>query len=96
MRYADAMIVWNPDRSTVRVGLWPDKTGWSVGFRLKCGACFSEVREASPLRQRLDLMTAFNTLAVRDGIPVVDLHREFLKIEEYRSQIAPDQQGADV
>lgn len=37
----------------------------------------------------------FNTLVVRDGVPIEDAHREFLKIPEYRATISPDTPGAD-
>lgn len=41
------------------------------------------------------LFIHFHTLVVRDGIPIADAHREFLKIKEYRATISRDISGAD-
>jgi hypothetical protein len=40
------------------------------------------------------LFIEFNTIVVRDKIPVEAAHREFLKIDEYRQCISPDIPGA--
>ena len=41
------------------------------------------------------LFIEFNTIVVRDQVPVEAVHREFLKIDEYRKRISPDIPGAD-
>jgi hypothetical protein len=49
-----------------------------------------ERADLRPLR----LFLEFHTLVVRDGIDPHALHKEFLKIDEYRWHLAPDVEGA--
>lgn len=41
------------------------------------------------------MMTFFHTVVVRDGIPLEAAHKAFLVIDEYRSLISRDIEGAD-
>jgi len=61
------------------------------------GACWHDrYAPAQALWQRLALlMVDFHTLVVRDGLDPQVVHREFLKVDEYRRLISPDCEGAD-
>lgn len=41
------------------------------------------------------MFITFNTLVVRDRVDVDAVHREFLKIDEYRTRISRDTPGAE-
>lgn len=94
MKWSEAMVAWNP-RGDIRVGPWPDRSGWSQGLRCSEGACRSSNRKASKRDRQLNVLAEFHTIVVRDGVDVQQAHREFCKISDYRSIIAPDTPGAD-
>ena len=98
----EIMIAWTPvgfeDRTTcggVKVGRWPDKTKWSDGYLMTCGACDFDRQKMSKHELEKMMFIDFHTLVVRDGINPKDAHKEFLKINEYRKLISPDIVGAD-
>lgn len=95
MKFTEAMIVWTPKTSDVRVGPWPDKTGWSKGCRMSVGACFSETHAMSPEEIRFRVLADFHTIVVRDKVPVEVAHKAFLILDEYRGAISIDTPGAD-
>jgi hypothetical protein len=90
LKYQEALIAWTPKTDRIRVGplLESDEPDWTehpiryayTGLR-KC---------TDKLRRDMMLFIEFNTIVVRDKIPVEAAHREFLKIDEYRQQISPD------
>lgn len=97
MKAKEAKIVWNPAWVQHRkpgvdvIPLAdPDHT-----FLFTGGASYRVWQEAEPMKLRAMMFTDFNTLVVRDGVDPLEAHRAFLKIDEYRLWIAPDQEGAD-
>lgn len=95
MKIEEAMIVWNPGQEhQVDVVKWPDRQRVGAGLRYSCGACDTEWHEDAEKRLLL-LFIHFNTLVVRDRISPLSAHRAFLKIDEYRRRISPDQEGAE-
>lgn len=101
MRYQEALIAWTPNSDLIRVGPLigrgdTDWTEWPINYEYTGGATEIALRKCSEEYKRdLMLFIEFNTIVVRDGIPVEAAHREFLKIDEYRKRISPDIQGAD-
>jgi len=102
MPMAEALIAWTPsdwDRyptaGQVRVGpLQRERDAdWAKGFSHTAGAAFVEVRSVTGEAAKLRAFLEFHTLVVRDGIPLADAHREFLKIEEYAAGVAPELEG---
>ena len=100
------MVAWNPtyiepdigsDKpvGAVKVGIFPDKTGWSKPYGMTDGNCILERRDWKRDAQIGIMFINFHTLVVRDGIDPQAAHREFLKIDEYRRRISPDIPGAD-
>lgn len=51
--------------------------------------------EPGPIMDALAMFILFNTIVVRDGVPVEKAHEAFLKIDEYRKMISPDCPGAE-
>ncbi|KNY19136.1 hypothetical protein [Methylobacterium sp. ARG-1] len=97
------MIAWTPrseaegHRSTVgqvKVGPWPDRTGWSDGFAFHGGG--SAVTGHLPSKAMVAIMVLqdFNTLILRDGMRPRIVHEAMLAIAEYRRAIDPEIPGA--
>ncbi|SDR63363.1 hypothetical protein SAMN05519103_08533 [Rhizobiales bacterium GAS113] len=80
----------------IKVGPWPDKTGWSKGFSQTVGACFMKVHRMPKWQQVAQLFLDFHTAVVRDGIDPQAAHEAFLAIDEYRRHISPDIKGGEV
>lgn len=101
MKYQEALIAWTPGTDLIRVGplIGADQDDWTdypVRYVMTGGAAYIGLRKCAD-KQRRDMMLfiEFNTIVVRDKIPVEAAHREFLKIEEYRQRISPDIAGAE-
>ncbi len=95
MKYTECMIAWNRETDQIAVGPWPDRTGWSRGYRMTVGASFLSVGAMTPTERDAQLLCDFHTVVVRDRVPVEAAHVAFLAIDEYRRLIAPDCPGAD-
>ncbi len=88
------MVAYKPgEPENVRVGSWPDRTGWSRGLS-SWGCCYLAYRKLTLDQKVAQLFSDFHTMVVRDGIDPQAAHREFLKVDEYRRRIAPDIEGA--
>ncbi len=95
MEITEAMIAWNPSTDEIEVGPWPDRRGWSRGYRNTSGACYMFIHKLPPDLQLTQMFVNFNTIVVRDEVVVKAVHREFLKIAEYRQHISPDMEGSE-
>ena len=96
MDWRDCRYFWNPKTGFVLVAQRGDPspgrevaTMWMDGY---------EKRTTTLMPNHPAIVSKvfveFNTLTVRDGIPVHAAHREFLKVQQYRTHIAPDIEGA--
>lgn len=94
MRMMEVMVACNYG-ADIEVGPWPDKTGWSDRYQLTFGACNLDRHKRPAAQQVLLLFIDFQQAVVDYCVPVADVHREFLKIDEYRWHIAPDSEGAE-
>lgn len=89
------MIAWDP-KGEIKVGPWPDYTGWSDDFLFTSGACYRVWHELKTRdAMRAVLFTDFNTIVARDGVDPQKAHDEFLKIDQYRIWISRDMRGAE-
>lgn len=70
-----------------------DRFEQSGGRRRWIGVCAGSDTNATA--QELMMFIHFNTLVVRDRVDFESVHREFLKIDEYRQRISPDTPGAE-
>lgn len=103
LKAKDAIVVWRPatldTRPTVRVvrkGSSWDRDGnefWMPATALGEWG-FSSAKDPKHL-QLLAMFILFNTLVVRDRIPVPLAHEAFLNIDEYGKTISPDCPGAN-
>jgi len=89
------MIIWNQNTDQIDVVPWPDRARHSSGYRMSVGACDMSLHKLNRHQQCAMLFVHFNTIVVRDGVPVDAAHRAFLKIDEYRSLISPDIREAE-
>ena len=96
MKLKEALIAWDPDSGKVKVGYWPDKTGWSKEYLMSGGACYTEYRDANEKEAMLYIHRDMTTLVIRDNINPLIVHNEFLKIEEYEKCLTPDTPRAKV
>jgi len=62
---------------------------------MSMGACVFERQNKPHWEQVALMMVDFHTMVVRDGLDPQTVHREFLKIDEYRRFISPDCEGAE-
>jgi hypothetical protein len=60
------------------------------------GACKRDYRGLRRWQAIALMMADFHKLLVRDGLDPQEVHREFLKIDQYRQFIALDCEGAEV
>jgi hypothetical protein len=96
MKQIECMYAWTPGTDQIAVGPWPDVTGWSDRYDYTGGACYAEVHKMTSVGQERRLFIDFNTVVVRDGVPVKAAHNAFLQINEYRALISPNTEGADI
>lgn len=73
-----AMWAWN-DGGSIRVGPWPDRTGWSDGYLNTDGACYSAVQDMSYLQGQDYLIKRFNYLVVVCDVDAELIHTVFYK-----------------
>jgi hypothetical protein len=96
MRITDADVVWTPSHDSgpgaIRVERHGSKWERTNGERwMPAARAFDFGSKGDPL---LSLFILFNTVTVRDGVPVHDAHKAFLSIDEYATTISPDIEGA--
>ena len=90
------MVAYTPgDPESVKVGPWPDHTGWSRRLDFTSGCCELARHEWPEDRKVMMMFIDFHALVVRDGMNPPAVHREFLKIDEYHRRISPDIDGAE-
>lgn len=98
MKAEDARLGWNPETKAVEVGP-RDPNDWMRPYPMWLdvarGGAYQTFKPTTPLELAFLILVHFHTLAVRDRIPLEPLHREFLKIDEYRQRISPDIDGAE-
>lgn len=101
MKLAEAFILWRPDTADVQVvdrarlnhalDSGPDRWMW---IPLTAGD-FADTKDKPKFAQELMMFVSFNTLTVRDRVPVDAVHKALLAVDEYRARISPDTPGAD-
>ena len=93
MKMREAMIAWNRDTAEVRVGPWPDQTGWSKSYGRTDGACMSFWHELDDTGLAMMIFITFCQIVIRDDVPPQAAHSAFLEIDEYRARLARDVPG---
>ena len=95
MKFTEAMIAWNDKSDKIKVGPWPDCTGWSDDYATTVGACFTNLHKMTEEQRYTQLFIYFNAAVVEDGVDVQAAHREFLKIDEYQVLRSPGSWSMD-
>jgi hypothetical protein len=79
------MVAWNTKGAfkeedgrseSIEVGPWPDKTGWSKGYRFTVGCCFLENHTMPAADKIAQMFMDFHTCVVRDGIDPQKAHAD--------------------
>jgi hypothetical protein len=83
MKYLKSMICWNVGGEIV-AGSWPDRTGWSRGYRYSVGACFADRHKMTKAQCFIELVREFHLAVVTCKVDPHAADREFAKIDEYR------------
>ena len=102
MKLAEIMYAWTPatwetpTAGKVRIGVHPDRVGWTRPFASCLGACDLSFVEMSDAERITQMFVAFHAMVVRDGIDPQVAHTAFLDIDEYRRAIADDIEGAEL
>ena len=90
MTYREAMLAWNPGTDQIKIGPWPDQTGWSDKYNYTVGGCLRDTRNLTDDQLIAQVFIDFHTAVVRDLVPIQAAHRAFLSLLEYRNCISPD------
>lgn len=90
MKLTEAMIAWTPETDRIKIGPWPDESGWSDAYEMTAGACASVLPDATPAERILAMFLWFHSIVVEDHVPPQAAHQAFLAIDEYRANIASD------
>lgn len=77
----------------VKVGPWPDETGWSAAYEQTDRACCAACRESAPDQRLVAIFILFSAIVVREGLDAEIVHQAFLAIDEYREAL--DERRAD-
>ncbi|MGU3656192.1 hypothetical protein [Methylobacterium fujisawaense] len=103
MKLVDAYVAWvasietsAPRSTSVVVGSKSevvDRFERRSGSARWIGVCAGAASD--PTSQAMMMFITFNTMVVRDRVDVDAVHREFLKIDEYRTRISRDTPGAE-
>ena len=107
MKIEDADIVWFPSGYEVRdaplIRVERHGNGWARNSQAQLEywmpACslgvMGTVKTDTLEKKLLAMFVLFNTIVVRDGVPVGLVHEAFCEIDEYRQAISPDSPGAE-
>lgn len=105
MKAREALIAWTPaswqgwpTAGMVKVGpliSGKDAADWSDPYGMTGGAAYVAVRKMEGYQSKAKLFIDFHTVVVRDGVDAQEAHKAFLVVDEYRSAISPDIDGAD-
>jgi hypothetical protein len=99
MKIAEAVVVWVPETGNVRIERHgSDWDNDPDSFWALAADAWNTIAPSPPTKEHIEVLSMFilfNTLVVRDRVPVEAAHKAFLKIEEYRQAISPDTPGVN-
>lgn len=59
MKFTEIMVAWEPEATRIKVGPWPDRSGWSDDYLFTTGACYTDVRHMPPEILRARVLSDF-------------------------------------
>ena len=85
----DFMVAWNapPQEPQVKVGPWPDSSGWSSPYMMTTGCCDGTFLELSDADRAVRLVYQAAGMMFA-GVPPEDVLREFAQIRVWRDMSA--------
>jgi len=94
--YACTPATWETSAAgKVRVGIHPDRVGWTRPLASCLGASDLGFVAMSDAERITQMFLAFHSMVVRDSIDPQVAHIAFLDIDEYRRAISSDIEGAE-
>jgi hypothetical protein len=94
MKITEAAIGWNSvtdkGKTEIEVGPYPDRTGWTGRYDGLIEGGMPIVQELNSAERSAMMFMEFNALVIGHGLDPMTVHRELLKIDEYRRMIPPD------
>lgn len=87
------MVAWTPaganfvngHAGTIGVGPWPDVTGWADQYMMTTGSCDAGFQCQDPEEKAQQLKDLFIYLVLECGLNPLLVHREFMKLEIWRT-----------
>lgn len=95
MNYLDTMICWDLGGKVGTVS-WPDNRGVSDAYQRTCGAAYFGGTKATFEQRKCRAFIDAMTLIVRDGCDPAEVHKAFLKIDEYVDGLPDDMLTRDL
>lgn len=91
MKARESLIAWNYG-GDVKIGplLKDGDADWTKPFIYTGGAAYTDVRGLRGTDSTARLLVDFVCMAVRDKVDPLALHREFMKVDEYRTLMPED------
>lgn len=84
MKAKESIIAWNSNSDEVKVGPWPDRTGWSRFYEMTGGAAFAHMHELSHDQLKAYLFIEAMSMIIEDKVDPFAVHRALLELDEYR------------
>jgi hypothetical protein len=81
------MVAWDRHPMRVKVGPWPDETGWSEAYERRDRTCCAACRESTPDQRLVAIFILFSAIVVREGLDAEIVHQAFLAIDDYREAL---------
>ncbi len=89
MKLTEALIAYD-SQNGIKVGPWPDETGWADDYIFTTGACYTFVHEmTSEHKTRWAFIEAMQII-IRHGLDPKMVHDAFCEIKEYRKGLECD------
>jgi len=92
MKSAKAMIAWNPNTNEIKVGPWPDSTGWSKNYSMTSGACYLSRHRKPNIWKMMNFIDAIHII-IRDKVDPMAVHNAMLVLDEYVDGCSDDMPG---
>lgn len=83
MKLDECMVAWNYGSDEIKVGPWPDKTGWAHNYICTDGGCFTHLNTSHNTRV-IETLKIFHRLIMVYKMDRYLVHKAMLEIDEYR------------
>lgn len=92
-RYKEVMLAYNANGDDVEVNHHPDTYGWTRKYKACVGGAYTAYQKMPWEQVKLHALIDVVTAIIREGVDPKALHREMLKVDEYRDAFVDDVPG---